>query len=385
MANQNPENRVQENMIGVVGDGQLVRMMMPAIKRLGFEATVVGLVKNSPAEQMGAKQILASLTDEVATLQLAEVANYLTYEIEHINAVVLQKLAEEGKMVNPSPETLLMIKDKLKQKEFLRSVGIPVADFVGVRDKEDILEVAEMFGGKFLLKSRTGGYDGRGNAVIKSVEDIDAALTKFGDAPLYAERYVPFSDELAVMAARSMSGDIAMYPVVKTIHERNICETVIAQRKNTSEKYKRAEEMAYAVMQNLKGAGVFGIEMFATEDGKVLINEIAPRVHNSGHYTIEACETDQFEQHVRAITGLPLGNPEMKVGAAVMKNILGRRQGPAQLTGLAKALKIPNVHVHNYGKAETKVDRKMGHITVTGEYWDLVLANALRARELIEI
>jgi phosphoribosylaminoimidazole carboxylase PurK protein len=202
---------------------------------------------------------------------------------------------------------------------------------------------------------------------------------------LYAERFVPFQKELAIMLARSMSGDIAAYPVVETVHRNNICHTVLAPAPIDREAYEQAEELGKVTMRHLKGAGVFGIEMFLTEDSRVLINELAPRVHNSGHYTKEACSTSQFEQHIRAITGLPLGETDMIVPAAVMVNILGKRQGAAQLSGLPDALRVPNVGVHIYGKANTKPGRKMGHITAGANDLEEAQRNAQLARTLISI
>jgi 5-(carboxyamino)imidazole ribonucleotide synthase len=374
-----------ENKIGIVGGGQLGRMLTVDATRLGFSVTVIDPTPGSPAAQVGAKQIVAPLTDETATRQLAPLSDFLTFEIEHINTTVLHELREIGVRVNPSPETLDSLKDKLAQKQFLQSAGIPTAEFVAVNDRQDILEVAREFTYPFVLKSRFGGYDGRGNTVVSGEKDIDTAMRRFEGRPLYAERFVPFQKELAIMLARSMSGDIAAYPVVETVHRNNICHTVLAPAPIDREAYEQAEELGKVTMRHLKGAGVFGIEMFLTEDSRVLINELAPRVHNSGHYTKEACSTSQFEQHIRAITGLPLGETDMIVPAAVMVNILGKRQGAAQLSGLPDALRVPNVGVHIYGKANTKPERKMGHITARANDLEEAQRNAQLARTLISI
>ncbi len=374
-----------ENRIGIVGGGQLGRMMTLDAKRLGFEVIVVDSTPNSPAKQVGAEQIVAPLTDEAATRQLAEVSDFLTFEIEHINTDVLRELRESGIRVNPSPETLETIKDKLNQKRFLQGWGIPVVEFSEVTDRDGALEVASLFGFPFVLKSRFGGYDGRGNLVVMDGKELDWALEKFGKQPLYAERYVRLEKELAIMVARSMSGEIVTYPVVETIHRNNICHIVLAPAPVDIKVYQQAENISREIMRHLKGAGVFGIEMFMTRDGEVLVNELAPRVHNSGHYTIEACRTSQFEQHVRAITGLPLGSTEMTVPAAGMVNILGDRQGKAQVLGLNEVLKIRNAGVHIYGKAETKPERKMGHITVVADSIEEARRNAELARSLISI
>lgn len=371
--------------IGIIGDGQLGRMLTVDAKRLGFEVTVQGPTPNSPAKQVGAEQITADIKDARATRELANRSDFITVEIEHVNTEVLHELAREGARINPSPETLEAISDKLTQKQFLKSAGIPTAQFAPISDRNDILEAVKMFKYPFLLKSRFGGYDGRGNAVIRSKKDIDIAIERFNGQPLYAERFVKFQKELAIMVARSVSGDIAAYPVVETIQKNNICHTVLAPAPIEYKSYEEAQELAKGTMQQLKGAGVFGIEMFMTRNGKVLVNEIAPRVHNSGHYTIEACRTSQFEQHVRAITGLPLGETDMLARAAVMINILGDRQGGAYVRGLKDVLSIPNVGVHIYGKAETKPGRKMGHITVRANFLDEARRNAELARSLISI
>lgn len=374
-----------ENRLGIIGDGQLARMMIPPANELGFRITVVGPTVNSPAKQAGAEQIVASFTDEAATKKLSLKSDFLTVETEHVNTSVLEDLRKGGVKINPSPETVAMIQDKLTQKEFLRSNGIPIAEFRAIRDRQDILDVAGEFTYPFLLKSRFGGYDGRGNAVVTDVNDIEFAMHRFENQPLYAERFVSFKKELAVMAARSMSGDIAMYPVVETVQNYNICHTVVAPASIDPKTRQQVEELGFATIKCLKGAGVFGIEMFLTKNGTVLVNEVAPRVHNSGHYTIEACFTSQFEQHVRAVTSLPLGDPSMTVSVAVMMNILGNREGKADVQGLSKALTIPKSAVHIYGKEQTKLARKMGHITVVADTLEEALKNAKLARSLISI
>ncbi|MBI4130631.1 5-(carboxyamino)imidazole ribonucleotide synthase [Candidatus Roizmanbacteria bacterium] len=379
------ENFRTGDRVAIVGGGQLGRMMVTDAKRWGFSVTVLDPTPNCPAQQMGAEQIVAPLTDEAATRQLAAQSNFLTFEIEHINTDVLRELAAEGVSINPSPETLDKIKDKLRQKQFLQAAGIPTALFAGVSDKYDILQVAGEFGYPFVVKSRFGGYDGRGNIVINQPEDVDSALQQFSCKPLYVEQFLRYQKELAIMVVRSQSGDIATYPVVETIHKDNICHTVLAPAPIDPRAYQQAEELGRVTMEHLNGAGVFGIEMFMTEDGKVFINEIAPRVHNSGHYTIKGCSTSQFEQHVRAVTGLPLGETGMVVPAAVMINILGNRTGPAQLHGLREALKIPGADVYVYGKHDTRPARKMGHITVLADSLERAFERAQLAREYISI
>lgn len=236
-----------------------------------------------------------------------------------------------------------------------------------------------------LMKAKHGAYDGRGNMVVRSTDDVRKVLLAFDGRELYAEGFVPFTKELAVVVARSVHGDIAVYPPVETIHVRNICEQVLAPASVEHGIALKATRLAHEVAALLGGAGVFGIEMFLTKGGEVLVNEIAPRVHNSGHHTIEWSRTSQFEQHVRAITGLPLGSVDVTAPAAVMINILGERDGPTELTGLNKALVVPQVAVHMYGKSPTKVDRKMGHITATGKTTAEAQKRAQKARKAIDI
>ncbi len=371
--------------IGIVGGGQLGRMLTQAAVALGYQVVVVNPSDNSPAAQVGAQEIVGDLYDEQALTQLGKVSDVVTVEIEHLNADVLAQIAKAGKHVHPSPETLKLIQDKYLQKVFLKKAGIPAADFMEVKSPADAKKALKIYGGKMLLKTKHGAYDGRGNALISSAEELKNALEQFGEQELYAEAFVPFTKELAVMVARSTKSEIKTYPVVETFHERNICVEVHAPAEVDLGVQKKAEALAAQAAKELKGAGVFGIEMFLTGEGEVLINEIAPRVHNSGHYTIEACKTSQFEQHIKAITGMPLGSTAMKVPAAVMINILGERDGETTVGGLEAAEAVPDTAVHIYGKSPTKVDRKMGHITATGKTMKEAQARAQKARKAISI
>lgn len=371
--------------IGIVGGGQLGRMLTLAAKPLGFDVVVVDPGENCPATQVGAEQIVADLYDEKALRELAEKTDFITVEIEHLDTNVLEILEKSGVKVNPSPATVRLIQDKYAQKVFLHEHDVPVAPFQEVADEASALQALEGFGGKMLVKTRHGAYDGRGNMVVESAEDLKKAFETFAGKALYAEKFVPFERELAVLVARSVSGDIAVYPVVQTIHERNICVEVLSPAPVPDEVQKKAEKLAHSVAEHLKGAGIFGIEMFLTAESEVLVNEIAPRVHNSGHHTIEGNRTSQFEQHVRAVTGLPLGDTSLTAPATVMVNILGERNGETEVTGLENTLAIPDVHVHFYGKSPTKIDRKMGHITATADTLDEARDRARKARESLTI
>jgi len=374
--------------IGIVGGGQLARMMAEPAKRLGLALTVIDPTPNSPAGQL-ANEITADFNDEKALRELAKRSDVITIEIEVTDEEglknILEELNESGLPVHPSPKTLAVIQDKLLQKLFLKKNKIPTPDFLEVKTSRDILKAEEKFSFPLVLKARTGAYDGRGNALIKNKSQVDSALNKLRGKKLYVEKFVPFIKELAVIVARSTSGEIVTYPVVETIHKNNILHYLLSPAPVDNKVATKVNELAIKTMKHLKGAGVFGIEMFLTNDGKVLINEIAPRVHNSGHHTIEANETSQFEQHVRAITGMLLGSTRATSPAAVMINILGDRTGKANPKGIEKAEKIPGVTVHIYGKLETKLERKMGHITAIADTLDEALNNAKLARSYITI
>lgn len=362
--------------IGIVGGGQLGQMLTLAAKKLGFRVFVLDPTPDSPAGQVADRQIIGSFTDREKIKELADQVDFLTFEIELANADILEELTATGKKINPSPKTLLLIKDKLRQKEFLKVHTIATADFTSA--------IPPSFAYPFLLKSRFDAYDGRGNAFIASPKDFAAGLKKL-KGPLYAEKYVPFTKELAVMVARSTTGDIVSYPVVETTHKNHICHMVVAPAPIPQEIAEKAQNLAKQVVGHLGGAGVFGIELFLTNKREILVNEIAPRVHNSGHYTIEACKTSQFEQHIRAITGMPLGSTNMIVPAAAMVNILGERNAPASVSGTEKATAIAGVAVHMYGKKQTKIERKMGHITAVGDTAQEALRKALLAKTYITI
>jgi 5-(carboxyamino)imidazole ribonucleotide synthase len=378
-------NTPTSHRIGFVGGGQLGRMLGLAAKSMGFYVTVIDPTPNSPAGQVVDRQIIADFKDEEAIRELASLSDFLTFEIELANAAILDEVAGSGVKVNPSAITLSVIKDKFLQKQFLHKAQIPTAESKVVETQEDIKKAGSEFGYPLLLKARLDAYDGKGNALIKHESDIPGAMAKLKHRTLYIEKFVPFTKELAVMVARSTTGEIVSYPVVETIHKNNICHTVIAPAEVSVTVKKKAQHIAEKTMKSLKGAGVFGIEMFLTKKGEVLVNEIAPRVHNSGHYTTEACVTSQFEQHIRAVTGLPLGSTDMIAPHAVMVNILGDRQGKAQVKGLDKALAIPGLSVHIYGKEETKIERKMGHITAIDKTASGALKKAVQARAYIHI
>jgi len=354
--------------LGIIGGGQLGMMITEAAKNLGeyiSEITVLDPTENCPAAQAGAKQIVGDFKDEIAILKLAEQSDIITYEIESGNTDVLSKLKAE---IEPSPSTLGIIQDKLSQKTFLSENGLPVSQFYEIASLDDLREKISELRLPVLLKARRDAYDGRGNFKITSSDEIEKAYQHFDGKSLMVEKFVNFKMEVSVIAARNTKGDIAVYPLVENIHENNILKMTIAPARVSDGVIEDAGEIARKTMEVLKGAGVFGIEMFIDQDDKILINEIAPRVHNSGHHTLQSCKTSQFEQHLRAILGLELGSTDL-IYRTVMCNILGPdgfegKYKPVQLEKLAESIGYRTASLKMYGKSISKPQRKLGHFNI---------------------
>jgi len=347
--------------LGIIGGGQLGMMITEAAKNLSdmiSEITVLDPTENCPAAQAGAKQIVGDFKDELVILKLAEQSDIITYEIESGNTDVLSKLKAE---IEPSPSTLGIIQDKLSQKTFLSENGLPVSQFHEITSLDDLREKIKDLGLPVLLKSRRDAYDGRGNFKITSSNEIEKAYQHFDGKSLMVEKFVNFKMEVSVIAARNTKGDITTYPLVENIHENNILKTTIAPARVSDDVISNAGEIAKKTMEVLNGAGVFGIEMFIDQDDKILINEIAPRVHNSGHHTLQSCKTSQFEQHLRAILGLELGSTDL-IHRTIMCNILG----PDGFEGKYKpiVLEKDGAYLKMYGKDVSKPQRKLGHFNV---------------------
>ena len=353
---------VMSKTLGIIGGGQLGMMLTEAAQNLDDISKIIVLdpTENCPAAKVGAQQIIADFKDEDAIKKLSELSDIITYEIESGNSDVLKKL-EENTEINPSPDTLRIIQDKLLQKQFLQKNGIAVAEFEKIENKEELNQMIDKMGLPLLLKTRRDAYDGRGNYKINSKSEIDDALDLFSGKTLMVEKFVKFEKEVSVIAARNTKGEISTYPVVENIHENNILRTTIAPGRVSEIVRKEAEKIAEKTMEVLHGAGVFGIEMFVTSDDEILINEIAPRVHNSGHHTLQSCNTSQFEQHLRAILGMDLGDSSIKT-PTIMYNILGPKTFQGEYNVLFK--KQDNIHLKMYGKLESKPQRKIGHVNV---------------------
>ncbi len=352
-------------ILGIIGGGQLGMMIAEAAKKMPDEITeiiVLDPTENCPASQVGAAQIVADFKDKNAIIELANKSDIITYEIESGDSDVL-KSVENKSEINPSPETLKIIQDKLLQKSFLSENNIPVPEFIEIKNIDDVKKGLKKFGIPAMLKARRDAYDGRGNFKINSDDEVQKAYNYFKGQPLFLEKFVPFHMEVSVIAARNTKGQIKTYPLVENIHKKNILRETIAPARVSDVVARKAEKIAEKTMKVLKGAGIFGIEMFVTNDENIVINEIAPRVHNSGHHTLQSSETSQFEQHLRAILGLELGDTKLKCNS-IMYNILGSdgfigEYAPLEISDTGVFLKM-------YGKKISKPLRKLGHINIIG-------------------
>lgn len=350
--------------LGVVGGGQLGRMMAEAAAPLGVELVVLDPTANAPAAPVSASQIVGHFDDEAGIEELARQVDALTFEIELADPDALQRISEvTGTPVQPSPDTLRMIQDKLVQNQALQDAGIPVPRFAAVDSVADAEQACESFGYPVMLKARTGGYDGRGNLPIESPEDIASAMEAIA-GPALIEEFVDFRREISVIGVKGVD-DRRCFEPTENIHEEEILRESIVPARVGEGVRKRALAVADDVLDEVDGRGVYGIELFEADDGTVLVNEIAPRPHNSGHWTIEGAVCSQFEQHVRAVLGLPLGSTRLRT-PIVTANILGdvSESLPARPTGLGAILEADDAHLHWYGKHEVRPLRKMGHIAV---------------------
>jgi 5-(carboxyamino)imidazole ribonucleotide synthase len=368
--------------IGIIGGGQLGRMMAKAAKRLGCTCVVLDPTPSSPAGQVAGHQIVGAYHDPAKLRDLAESCDVVTFDIEDIDAETLIQLGREGHNIQPAPAVLATVQDKLEQKRALAAAGIATAAFEAVPEPTEDRFAA--FGYPLVQKACRGGYDGRGVCILTDPAEFDRHLP----VPSLVERFIPAAKELAVLVARGLDGDHRCYPVVEMRFRpgENVLEMLLAPAQIPRVIAEAAERLAVRTVEALGGVGVFAVEMFLTEAGDLLVNEVAPRTHNSGHHTIEANMTDQFEQHLRAIVGLPLGSTE-QLCPAVMINLLGApgHRGRPVIKGLAEALAIPGVCLHLYGKAATMPFRKMGHVTVLDRDIEQARIKAERVRRLIEI
>jgi 5-(carboxyamino)imidazole ribonucleotide synthase len=379
--------------LGILGGGQLGRMLLAAATALGLDVAIMEPAPDSPAGRLTRQEIVGAWDDEAALHRLAGCATTITLENEFVPARSLRLLEQYGCTVVPSTSALAMVQDKLHQKEQLAATGLPVPPFRSVTDAADVLACARELGWPLLLKRRRNGYDGYGNRTLHGPEDVAPAMAALQgpverpaeERALMVEGYVGFARELAVMVARGRDGQVRLYPVVETVQRNHICHQVYAPAAIARGLAEQAAVLARAAVEALGLQGVAGVELFLAADGAITINELAPRVHNSGHYTIEACVTSQFENAVRAALGVPLGDTTLVAPAAAMVNLLGAREAPARPAGLAAALAVPGAHVHLYGKRRSRLGRKMGHVTALGATVDEAARLAMAAAACITI
>lgn len=370
-------------ILGIIGGGQLGMMITEAAKKMPEEISeiiVLDPTENCPASQAGATQIIGDFKDREAIIELADKSDIITYEIESGDSDVLKSVEDKAE-INPSPETLKIIQDKFLQKSFLLENNIPVPEFIEIKNIEDVKSGIKKFGLPAMLKARRDAYDGRGNFKINSESDVQNAYDYFKGQPLLLEKFVPFSMEVSVIASRNTHGQIKTYPLVENIHEENILRETIAPARVSETVAKKAERIAEKTMAVLKGAGIFGIEMFVTADDDIVINEISPRVHNSGHHTLQSSETSQFEQHLRAILGLELGSTKL-IHNCIMYNILGGEGFTGEYTPLD--ITDEGVFLKMYGKKISKPLRKLGHINIVGIN-DESISELLKKTEYIKL
>jgi 5-(carboxyamino)imidazole ribonucleotide synthase len=353
------ENLVRR--IGVIGGGQLAWMMAEAAGKLGVQLVVQTLQQSDPAVGIAADTVLAEIDDAAATAQLARQVDRITFENEFVDLDALKRLQQQGICFRPALAALEPLLDKYHQRLYLQGLGLPVPDFSTLEKAGTDAQLHP----PLVLKTRRHGYDGQGTFILKSAAELQATLERLQAVPLLLEEFVPFERELAVIAARSEDGTVVSYPIVETQQENQVCRRVFAPAPVSAAVVLEAEAIARTLLTSLGVVGVFGIELFLTKDERLLVNEIAPRVHNSGHFTLDACATSQFEQHLRAVCGLPLGSSVMHCAAAVMVNLLGYEHSHSDYQEKRQQLAaLPHAHVYWYGKTESRPGRKLGHVTV---------------------
>ena len=351
--------------IGIIGGGQLGKMMAIEAKRMGYYVSILDPSPSAPGGQVADHQIIAGFSDASAIRELITSSDVSTFEFEHIDADTLESLELEGYAIYPSGSTLKKIQDKFVQKKMLKEMGVPVPDFFTVSNYLELLKCAEILGFPFVVKFRRGGYDGKGNFVVHEACQLKE-LEAFAERELLmAERFIDFERELSVVAARSVDGQIKRYPIAENVHDQSILRITRVPADIKEKVQQNVVNICNKVLEGFQDCGVFCIELFLTSDDRVYVNEIAPRPHNSGHYTIEACVTSQFEQLIRIITRLPLGSCKLR-SPCVMANILGNETTVGEYTfdGFEKVLNVEDVHLHIYGKQKSAYLKKVGHITV---------------------
>ncbi|PFK44060.1 5-(carboxyamino)imidazole ribonucleotide synthase [Bacillus cereus] len=356
--------------IGIIGGGQLGRMMALAAKEMGYKIAVLDPAKHSPCAQVADIEIVAAYDDLKAIQHLAEISDVITYEFENIDYRCLQWLEKYAYLPQGS-QLLNKTQNRFTEKNAIVSIGLPVAPYRLVQKQEELLEAITELSFPCVLKTTTGGYDGKGQVVLRSEADVERARELVSQTECILEKWVPFEKEISVIVTRSVSGETKVFPVAENIHVNNILHESIVPARITEALSQKAIEYAQVLADELQLVGTLAVEMFATADGEIYINELAPRPHNSGHYTIDACETSQFGQHIRAICNLPLGETNL-LKPVVMVNILGEH-----IEGvLSQVNRFTGCYLHLYGKEEAKAQRKMGHVNILNENIEVALEKA---------
>ncbi|TKI10716.1 5-(carboxyamino)imidazole ribonucleotide synthase [Bacillus wiedmannii] len=356
--------------IGIIGGGQLGRMMALAAKEMGYKIAVLDPTKNSPCAQVADIEIVAPYDDLKAIQHLAEISDVVTYEFENIDYRCLKWLEKHAYLPQGS-QLLSKTQNRFTEKNAIEKAGLPVATYRIVQNQDQLTEAITELSYPSVLKTTTGGYDGKGQVVLRSEADVDKARELANAAECILEKWVPFEKEVSVIVIRSVSGETKVFPVAENIHVNNILHESIVPARITEELSQKAIAYAKVLADELELVGTLAVEMFATDDGEIYINELAPRPHNSGHYTQDACETSQFGQHIRAICNLPLGETNL-LKPVVMVNILGEH-----IEGVLRQVnRLTGCYLHLYGKEEAKAQRKMGHVNILNDNIEVALEKA---------
>jgi len=373
-------------LVGILGGGQLAQMLSQAAHPLGISTKVLVRNKLDAITGLSGQAVEGDWNRPEAALNFAHSVDVVTLENEFINPSSLAAIEQAGIPLFPTTASIQCIQDKWMQKLSLIKAQIPVVPSKDVQSADEIIQFGRNHGWPVVLKRRHESYDGKGNVTISGPDGVPEALNQLNTNAhgLFVEQFCPFEREVAVMVTRSVNGETCIYPVVDTIQKDHICHVVKAPSSLPANLAADAQKMALSAIEAINGFGTMGVEMFFTSDQKLLVNELAPRVHNSGHYTIEGCVCSQFENHIRAILGWPLGSTAMTKPAAVMVNLIGVGDGPAMPAGLADALTVNGAHIHIYGKAKSSKGRKMGHVTAIGDSMPEVEMLAKKAASMIK-
>ncbi|HET6762651.1 MAG TPA: 5-(carboxyamino)imidazole ribonucleotide synthase [Longimicrobiaceae bacterium] len=370
--------------IGVVGGGQLGRMFVVEARRMGYRTLVLDPDADAPAAQVADEQVRAPLDDREAARELARRSHVVTLEWENADVATLRELAGIVP-VRPGAHVLEVCQHRVREKDAVRALGIGTAEYRAVSSSEDLRRALGEIGTPAVLKTARGGYDGKGQAVIRSADEAEAAYASLGGdgRELILEGMVRFRMEVSVVCARSPDGEVSAFPVSENLHRNGILDTSVVPAPISPALADQARRVAEALAEGLRVEGLLAVEMFVTEDDRLLVNELAPRPHNSGHYTLDACAVSQFEQQLRAVCGLPLGSTEL-LRPAAMVNLLGEDGGTCLGDErVARALGVPTAALHLYGKAEARPGRKMGHLTALGGDAQEALGRARAARRIL--